>query len=522
MSAHFWFRSIAIAGVLGLIAPSAVAQQIFYEDFRPADEDGTSPCSLTSGGAGTYPFPDGWLLRNVDNATPEAQVAYVNAAWEVRDDFGENGNQCVAFSTSWYSPPGTANDWMWTPVIAIPSTGATLSWRAKAYDPNFRDGYEVRVMVAGLGSPMPGGADGAIGNQLSASTAEFSIDQENSSWTARSLSLARYAGQNIYVAFRNNTADRFLLVVDDIRVVTDQPNLTGNRPAELTRYTRLPTALSTATPVAVQARNNGNIALTEVIASATLLRNGLAVGTPIVSLPVPTLGVGAQVAIQFPGTLPTMNSIGEWTVRYALSCAESAREISVADNQVDATPALIGGPELARYGGNAVVLLGIGAGTGGEVGSEFDLPMATTIVGLHFEMFPFYVDEMNPDNWTGRSVVANLRAFDSGTGKPGDIIATTVGIPTTLEGGKYDLPFATGARTLPAGRYVATVVEPVGGGAMPLPGHIDRFYAHSTWVIWPGIPGSLWAHLEDFGSAYQRMPQVSLLLGLEMFRDGLE
>jgi hypothetical protein len=505
---------------LWLAAGTASAQQLFYEDFRPGGEDGTEHCTLSPSGAGTYPFADGWLLRNVDQAAPDAQVAYVNAAWEVREDFNDNVNQCVAFSTSWYEPAAASDDWMWTPLIAIPSTGATLSWRAKTYDARFRDGYEVRVMKAEAGTP--GGADGELGNQLSASTQVFSVDQENTGWTAHSLSLADFAGHGIRIAFRNNSIDKFLLVVDDVRVVADHPSLYAYRPAEITPYTRLPLALAPALTTSVLARNYGNIALTQVVASATLLRNGQPVGVPVLSQTLATLAVGALQEMQFQGELPVIDATGEWTIRYLLVSAESQREANVADNQVDAQPVLIGGSEIARYEGDVLVHLGFGNGTGGEIGTQFEIPATTTIAGLHFEMRPLYVDDQNPDTWTGRTIVAHLRALDTASGQPGEIIATTVGVPTTLEGGKYDLPFTTGALTLGAGSYVATVVEPTGGGPMPLPGHRERFYPESTWVIWPGIAQTGWAHLEDFGDDFRRMPQISLLLGLDLFRDGLE
>lgn len=180
----------------------------FYEDF-----DGIP--GPTAGGSGTYAFPTGWLLRNVDNRTPNAQVAYVNEAWERREDFSISNNNTAdsaAFSTSFYSPEGQADDWMWTPQIAIPAN-AVLKWNAVTYDPEYLDGYEVRIMTTA-----PTGGNGDIGNQVSASTQIFSIPAENTVWTARTVSLTAYAGQNVYIGFRNNSNDKFLLLIDDVLV----------------------------------------------------------------------------------------------------------------------------------------------------------------------------------------------------------------------------------------------------------------------------------------------------------------
>lgn len=190
-------------------APSSNPVTVFSEDF----DNISGP---TAGGPGTYSFPTGWLLANVDNVSPAGSVAYVNQAWERREDFANNVLDSCAFSTSWTTPASTADDWMWTPLIGPLSAGAVLSWNAVTYDAEFRDGYEVRVMTATNGPP--NGGTGNIGNMVSNSTVVFSIGEENTTWTPRQASLSSYAGQSIYIAFRNNSFDKFLLLIDDIEV----------------------------------------------------------------------------------------------------------------------------------------------------------------------------------------------------------------------------------------------------------------------------------------------------------------
>ena len=182
------------------------SQVAYSEDF---DNVGVG---TTIGGAGTYSFPSGMLKRNVDNKTPDALVMWVNEAWERVEDYANNVNDSAAFSTSYYVPVGTANDFMWTNALVVPANGI-LSWNALAYDPTYRDGYEVRTMTVA-----PSGGTGSIGNQVTNSTLLFTIAQENSTWTARNLSLASYSGQTVYIGFRNNSNDKFLLLIDDINV----------------------------------------------------------------------------------------------------------------------------------------------------------------------------------------------------------------------------------------------------------------------------------------------------------------
>ena len=169
-----------------LFTIQANAQVLYLETF-----DGIS--GPTAGGAGTYTFPPAMLLRNVDNLTPNPAVSYVNAAWSRREDFNFNVADSCAFSTSWYNPIGTANDFMWTPVINIPSGTTTLTWNGVAYDAAYQDGYEVRIMS---GTAPTGGA-GSIGNQITNSTVIYSTAAEPSTWTSHSVNISTYAGQSV-------------------------------------------------------------------------------------------------------------------------------------------------------------------------------------------------------------------------------------------------------------------------------------------------------------------------------------
>ncbi|MBK9319992.1 MAG: hypothetical protein IPM91_15150 [Bacteroidetes bacterium] len=108
---------------------------------------------ITAGGPGTYAFPSGWLLANVDNNIPDVPVSYVNDAWERREDFANNVADSAMFSTSWYNPLSSADDWAWTPAIGPITANAVLNWNALTYDPLFPDGYEVRVMTS-AGGPL--------------------------------------------------------------------------------------------------------------------------------------------------------------------------------------------------------------------------------------------------------------------------------------------------------------------------------------------------------------------------------
>lgn len=160
-------------------------------------------------------MPAGWTITNVDGLTPATNVAWCTNAWVVRDDFANASNK-VAASISWYTPVGTSNDWMATPQVAITQTGTILQWRAMAQDPSYPDGYRVYVTTSSGGAPSD--FTGPNGTQV------YTTNAENASWTTRSVNLDAFVGQTIRIAFRNNSNDMFVLMVDDIQVLQLSPN----------------------------------------------------------------------------------------------------------------------------------------------------------------------------------------------------------------------------------------------------------------------------------------------------------
>lgn len=510
-------NTLAVAIALALGAPLAVAQVAYYESFDIGV--GQPPgCHIAEfpGGPGTYPFPAGWTLFNVDNGTPAAQVSFVNDAWEVREDFSHEVTQCVAFSTSWYEPPVPADDWMWTPAIVVPA-GAELSWRAVSYDAAYRDGYEVRVLDEAPGS----------GNLLD-STVVFSTPAEETAWTQRSVSLAAYAGQAVHIAFRNHSSDKFLLLVDDVKVEIPSPDLTVSTPWPFASiYTRVPAGWMLAESPAAQLLNGGAGELTNVTGSATAMLDGAPTVQSVAADAVPSIPEGASAAAVF-GEPLTFAGDGAWSIEYTFSADQV--ESDLADNVVLAAGPVIGGDELARHEGPVIGTLGIGAGNGGEIGVTYTLVDAADFRGVRFGLDPIPPEEGDPPMPSlcpGFDFVAILHAVDDVTGAPGTVIDTTVPVPCNYdEGGLFDADFAGGQLNLPAGTYVLTLQEPVGGPTLRLQMHGDRFVPGASWVYWPTIPGGTWMHLEDFGPTFSRAPSLSLLSVTKqeppIFQDGFE
>ncbi len=148
-------------------------------------------------------LPAGWSVYDLDGLTPNAGVSLLNGTWTFL-----NG---LALSSSWYTPAGISNDWMVTGALTIPETDPDsevfLVWDAAADDPNFPDGYQVWVSTTGN-----------VPDSFSTMVFETPAATAGALET-KSVSLADFEGEDIYVAFVNNSNDQFVLIIDNVSVV---------------------------------------------------------------------------------------------------------------------------------------------------------------------------------------------------------------------------------------------------------------------------------------------------------------
>lgn len=185
---------MAAAGVAGA--------QTWSEDFTSAAPPG---------------LPSGWMQNNVDGYTVNSALSAFNFgtnAWVTRNyntTYPGHGN--VAVSTSWYTSALQSNDWLITPQFTVPAN-AVLEWQAMAVDPSFPDGYMVKISTTGTAT-------------TDFTTTLYSTSAESATWTTRGANLSAYAGQTVYIAFINNANDKYLLLLDNIRVFVP-PATDGN------------------------------------------------------------------------------------------------------------------------------------------------------------------------------------------------------------------------------------------------------------------------------------------------------
>ena len=107
-----------------------------------------------------------------------------------------------------YVGPLTPDNYMITPKIRIPAEGATIEWWDYSQDQNdYAEHYGVFVSTTGTNA-----AD--FTNSIYDGTCTSA-----KTWVKRSRSLAGFAGQEVYIAFRHyNVTNMFWLAIDDIKI----------------------------------------------------------------------------------------------------------------------------------------------------------------------------------------------------------------------------------------------------------------------------------------------------------------
>jgi len=159
-------------------------------------------------------FPVGWTTINNDGLSPDTSVGFINDAWVITPDLDDTtSGDSVVTSTSWYSPAGTSDDWLITPAITLGSFGNKFSFKAKSYDGSYPDGFQVFASTHNV-----------IDSFFQQDTL-LDISAQAPNWTRYYVSLDSFglAGQTIYLAFRNNSSDQYLLSLDSIYVGIEHP-----------------------------------------------------------------------------------------------------------------------------------------------------------------------------------------------------------------------------------------------------------------------------------------------------------
>ena len=438
------------------------SQVIFQDDF-----DGSGPGIA------------GWSVYDQDGLIVNANVSQFTSAWiEAQDEGVVAPADLVAQSTSWYTPAGTSDDWLVTPAMNF--TGLTgdpiLTWEENAPADLYPDGYEVRVSTTG-NTP----ADFTDAPVYAIANASGGIG----AWASQSINLNAYVDNaTVYVAWRNNSSDQYILQINNVKVEvppTFDVEITSVGETQ-DQYTQIPLEQIAAIGTNASIDNLGS-AVTNAVATVTVDDGS---GTVYTESSVPFgIAAGASQTVTFTGYVPT--AIGTYTTTYTVAIAETDGNPSNDTTTSNDTEVTLN--TYARDDNTVTGALGIGEGTNGQLGQQFDIIETEDIMSVTFQLVDGNAELVG--------TTAFVTVWDMVAGAPNAIIAQTD--PVTLLAGpnQYTANITGGPYTLAPGQYVITVEE--GAFNITLATTLNIFTPGTTWVNWPTNPNGTWSNNEDFG-----------------------
>lgn len=387
-------------------------------------------------------IPGSMTLINQDGLTPNANVSFINDAW-IADVDPDDANNVLAVSTSWYTPAGTANDWIITPAIAVPAGGATLKFRTRSANPNFADGFEVRC-----------GNTPSIAGQTNLL---LSVAAEQSTWNDRFISLNSFSGQTIHISFRNNSNDKLVLFLDDILVQESSDDISVSNATFPSQYTSIPKSQANGSfDVGATVTNVGGNNATNVSVSLRVLNlTTVSVVSTQTLTGSATLAGGASG--NFTGTAVPHGAAGLYAFEYI--CSMAATDVDVSNDTfvrfVNIDDALYTRDEAFLFG-QIDGASGIGQGITGQLAQKFTI---TNQYGIELDtVFAFFAE---------KRVGARYRAklYTSSAGQPNLLVWTSNTYTTTAAdtvggaNGLIGLTSATPFRNFTPGDYFVSVEQ---------------------------------------------------------------
>ncbi|MBK9285240.1 MAG: choice-of-anchor J domain-containing protein [Sphingobacteriaceae bacterium] len=287
---------------IALIGSGLMNAQVFTQNF----ESPTPPA-----------LPAGWMQNNVDGFTVHSSLNALNFgsnAW-VTYNLQDGIYNKVGVSTSYYTSPNTANDWLITPNFTVP-TNTYLEWDAVVGNSSFPDGYQ--VLLSNTGTLVAN-----FTNTL------FTIAAENSSWTHRVVDLSAFAGQSVHVAYRNNSNDMVVLFLDNVKVIV--PPSSDGSVIGINNLTRYMSGAGTQT-ISGTFKNLGAITATNAVLNYKV-NNGAVVTQTMTFAPTLTYNANSAYTFSTPANIP----LGANKVKVWVTSVNGTAETNLVNDTTSAT-----------------------------------------------------------------------------------------------------------------------------------------------------------------------------------------
>lgn len=158
--------------------------------------------------------PMAFQIFNLSTSNATNNITATTGVDEEIRNFSAHTGQKVA--ASWAGVPTAAatanNDWLISPVVTLGANNNTLTLWVKALSPAYVERYKIGVYT-GTGTPT--------------TASNFTIISTNASgviapttWQQVTYNLDAYSGQNIRIGIQYMSADKYMFMVDDVKITT--------------------------------------------------------------------------------------------------------------------------------------------------------------------------------------------------------------------------------------------------------------------------------------------------------------
>ncbi|MBS1587300.1 MAG: T9SS type A sorting domain-containing protein [Bacteroidetes bacterium] len=260
-------------------------------------------------------LPAGWSTINVDGQTisPNLNASIVSglasAGWM---KWPVSATDSCMLTTSYFNPAGKADRWLVSSQFMVTSPNTVLKWDDYCPDATYTDSVEVWVSPTG-------------GNTVADFTTKlYAAKAGTEGFTTRGLNLGAYNGQNIRIAFRDNSTDEYVLMVDNVSTTIPANATDGKNNSVSVKTIQLTTG---STNVVFNVTNTGAQNITSLKAQYVV-----DAAAPV-SYTFPSLNItpfGSQT-LQFPTPITGL-SAGSHTVTVTLLQENGNNDPTAADN----------------------------------------------------------------------------------------------------------------------------------------------------------------------------------------------
>lgn len=423
-------------------------------------------------------IPHDITLVNRDGNVPNINVNNYTNAWIASNDYDDQ-NDGVASSTSWYNPAGAADDWLILPAITL-GKHAQLAWVAQSPDFVYPDGYEVYV-----------GFNNHV-DSLLLNNPVFSVAAESAIDTEHSIDLSDYPYETVYIAFRNNSFDKFVLTIDDIKVFETPDNdvaiVDGGFISDV--YSEIPASINLHLDLYAVVTNGG--LLTSTFETAVrVTQNGIVIYTN--SNPFTVLGPDETNEVDLGNYV--FSDTGNVTIEYTIT--PIGLDVNTENNRKSSSSFIT---EKYLLKDNRIIdgSLGLGRNIHGLLGNSYQLSQEVILEGVQLVIDPYGFGTMAGEYTKAVVYSMDINGPNSVVAKTDSFLIHGAGphvVDLNIEGG----PVSVG------NWFGVFVVEGDSNSTLAFSNNI--FTKKTGWVYYNGF----WAYNESYGFdiTYQIRPLLA-------------